>query len=114
MRPNSHGFHRSGRAGRPDHIEPSANRAAALGVGADPGDRQVLAGALSHIRSAAENSLLVFVYLHYDRLVAFAADDFLPSLIVKPAVAAPVLPTPRAAGATILDEEIARIGVHIG
>ena len=51
MRPDAHGFHRGGRVGRADHVEPSADRPAALGLLADPRHRQILAGPLGRDRA---------------------------------------------------------------
>ena len=46
MRPDAHGFHGCGRVRRGDHIEPRADRPAAVGLFADPGNRKILARAL--------------------------------------------------------------------
>ena len=61
----------------------------------------------------AQSALLVFVHVENHRLVAFAANDFLPMLKVEPALAAAILPAGRAAGPAIFDEEIAGVGVHV-
>src|SRR6478735_8584994 len=113
MRPTAYGFHSGGGAGRSNYVEPRADRAAPLCIGTDPRNRQILTRPLGCVGSAAENALLVFVHLHHDRLIALAANDFFAPLIIKPAVAPPVLPTGRAAGAAVFDEEVARIGVHV-
>src|SRR5690349_11680455 len=48
-----------------------------------------------------------------ERFIAFAADDFLTTLEIEPAVAAAILPTGRAARAAVFDEEVAGISVHV-
>ena len=113
MRPDAHRFHGGRRVRRRDHIEPGADRTAAVGLFADPRHRKILAGPLGRVRRAAENALLVFVHVHDDRLVALAANDFLAALKIEPAVAAAILPAGRAAGPAIFDEKIARVGVHV-
>src|SRR5262249_14654788 len=98
MRSAANRFHSGRRVRRTDHVEPCGNRAAAVGLFTDPGDRQILAGAARLLWVAAQDTLLVLADVQDDRLVALAADDFLTLLEVEPVVAASVLPTDCPAG----------------
>src|SRR5262249_6889290 len=107
-------FHRRCGARRANHVEPRFDCVAAVGLLANPRNRKVLAAAFLLIRRAAEDSLFVFKDLHNDRLIAFAANHLLAKLEIEPTIVAPVLPACRSAWPAIFNEEVARVGVHVG
>src|SRR5262249_51043882 len=112
-RTDANSFHCRRGVGCANHVEPSGDRATAIRLFANPGDRHVFAGTFSRIGSAAQNALLVFVDVHDERFVTLAPDNFLALLEIEPTVAAAILPTGRATRATVFDEEVAGVGVHV-